>query len=166
MENQTKKSILGTAVFVIVAGALLWYGSKYSGKVSNESAETQNKLGTEAEQVQSKIMENFKISDIVAGNGAEAKSGDLVIVNYVGTLDNGKKFDSSYDRNKPFSFTLGAGEVIKGWDLGVVGMKVGGKRELTIPSELGYGASGYPPIIPPDATLHFTVELLKIGKNQ
>ncbi|HUX35731.1 MAG TPA: FKBP-type peptidyl-prolyl cis-trans isomerase [Candidatus Paceibacterota bacterium] len=110
-------------------------------------------------------MENLKIKDIVVGSGAEAKAGDVVTVNYVGTLDSGSKFDSSYDRNEPFSFTLGAGEVIKGWDLGVSGMKVGGKRELTIPPELGYGANGAGNIIPPNATLHFTVELLNVSSS-
>ena len=110
-------------------------------------------------------MENLKINDIVVGTGAEAKAGNMVTVNYVGTLDNGSKFDSSYDRHEPFSFTLGAGEVIKGWDLGVAGMKVGGKRELTIPPELGYGASGAGNVIPPSATLHFTVELLNVSSS-
>lgn len=107
-------------------------------------------------------MEKFIVKDITVGSGAEAKNGNTVTVNYAGTLDNGKKFDSSYDRKEPFTFTLGAGEVIKGWDLGVLGMKVGGKRELTIPSELGYGPNGNPPVIPPNATLHFTVELLSV----
>ena len=151
--------------FVAVAGGLLWFGSGYSGKISNESLQKQNELATTVEQAQSKIMENFKIKDIVVGNGAEAKSGDAVTVNDVGTLDDGKKFDSSYDRNEPFPFDLGAGGVIKGWDLGVAGMKVGGKRELTIPPELGYGAGGFPPVIPPNATLHFTVELLKVSST-
>lgn len=110
-------------------------------------------------------MENLKVSDIVVGTGTEAKAGNMVTVNYTGTLDNGSKFDSSYDRNEPFSFTLGAGEVIKGWDLGVAGMKVGGKRQLTIPPELGYGANGAGNVIPPNATLHFTVELLNVSSS-
>src|SRR5688572_10240845 len=102
--------------------------------------------------------------DLVVGQGDEAKSGKRVSVHYTGTLTNGKKFDSSLDRGKPFSFTLGAGEVIKGWDQGVAGMKVGGKRKLTIPPDLGYGARGAGGgLIPPNATLVFEVELLEVG---
>jgi len=158
-------SIISIIIFAAVAGGLLWFGSGYSNKISNEALQNQKNLAAEVEQNQSKIMENLKIKDIVVGSGAEAKAGDVVTVNYVGTLDSGSKFDSSYDRNEPFSFTLGAGEVIKGWDLGVSGMKVGGKRELTIPPELGYGANGAGNIIPPNATLHFTVELLNVSSS-
>jgi FKBP-type peptidyl-prolyl cis-trans isomerase len=104
----------------------------------------------------------MQIIDEVAGAGQEAKTGDTVSVNYTGWLADGTKFDSSYDRNQTFDFTLGAGNVIKGWDEGVVGMKVGGKRKLTIPPDLGYGASGYPPVIPANATLTFEVELVAI----
>lgn len=103
------------------------------------------------------------IEDTVVGKGAEAVAGKRVTVHYRGTLTNGTKFDASYDRNKPFDFNLGAGEVIKGWDQGVAGMKVGGKRKLTIPPELGYGARGAGGVIPPNATLVFEVELLGVG---
>jgi FKBP-type peptidyl-prolyl cis-trans isomerase len=105
----------------------------------------------------------LKIEDLKVGTGAEAKSGQHVTVHYVGTLTNGSKFDSSRDRNEGFDFTLGAGQVIKGWDQGVAGMKVGGLRKLTIPPELGYGARGFPPVIPPNSTLVFEVELLEVG---
>lgn len=108
-------------------------------------------------------IQGMKVEILQQGSGAEVKSGDSVTVNYVGTLADGKKFDSSIDRNAPFTFPVGMGRVIKGWDLGVVGMKVGEKRKLTIPPELGYGASGFPPVIPQNATLTFEVELLKIN---
>ncbi len=108
-------------------------------------------------------MTDLQMDDINAGGGREAKAGDRVTVHYVGTLTDGKKFDSSRDRGKGFSFELGKAEVIKGWDRGVAGMKIGGMRKLTIPSELAYGTRGFPPIIPPNATLVFEVELLQIG---
>jgi FKBP-type peptidyl-prolyl cis-trans isomerase FkpA len=103
------------------------------------------------------------IDDIVVGNGAAAAAGQKVKVHYTGWLTNGTKFDSSKDRNDPFVFPLGAGSVIKGWDEGVQGMKVGGKRKLTIPPALGYGARGAGGVIPPNATLVFEVELLGVG---
>ncbi|MDB4995040.1 MAG: FKBP-type peptidyl-prolyl cis-trans isomerase [Myxococcaceae bacterium] len=101
--------------------------------------------------------------DIKQGTGAEAAAGKNVTVHYVGTLTDGKKFDSSRDRGKGFSFKLGAGQVIKGWDQGVAGMKVGGMRKLTIPANLAYGDRGFPPVIPPGATLVFEVELLEVN---
>ena len=100
--------------------------------------------------------------DLVVGTGATAAAADLVTVNYVGTLTNGTKFDSSYDRNQPYTFRLGAGQVIAGWDQGLVGMKVGGKRRLTIPPSLGYGSQANGPI-PPNSTLIFEIELLSIS---
>lgn len=100
--------------------------------------------------------------ELTVGNGETAQPGHTVIVHYTGWLENGKKFDSSLDRGQPFSFPLGAGRVIKGWDEGVQGMKVGGKRKLIIPSNLGYGAHGAASVIPPHATLIFEVELLGV----
>jgi FKBP-type peptidyl-prolyl cis-trans isomerase len=104
----------------------------------------------------------LKIEDLVVGNGAEAVKGKQVSVHYTGWLTDGKKFDSSKDRGQPFQFALGRGQVIRGWDDGVAGMKVGGKRKLTIPPELGYGSAGAGGVIPPDATLVFEVELLGV----
>jgi len=104
----------------------------------------------------------LKYEDLVAGDGAEAQAGQQVSVHYTGWLTDGSKFDSSLDRNDPFQFALGAGRVIRGWDEGVQGMKIGGKRKLTIPPQLGYGAQGAGGVIPPNATLVFEVELLEI----
>jgi len=104
----------------------------------------------------------LKYIDQAVGTGDVAVAGKTVSVHYTGWLENGKKFDSSVDRGQPFSFPLGAGRVIKGWDEGVQGMKVGGKRKLTIPSDLGYGSRGAGGVIPPNATLIFDVELLAV----
>jgi peptidylprolyl isomerase len=101
--------------------------------------------------------------EIIKGTGPEAKPGESVTVNYVGVLyHGGKEFDASWKRSEPFTFALGKGQVIKGWDQGVAGMKVGGRRELIIPAELGYGKTGSPPVIPPNAPLVFVVDLLGV----
>src|SRR5579859_7609525 len=105
----------------------------------------------------------MQIESLRAGAGAEARAGNTVTVHYVGTLTNGTKFDSSRDRGKGFSFKLGAGMVIQGWDQGVAGMKVGELRKLTIPPHLAYGEKGFPPVIPPNSTLVFEVELLSVA---
>jgi peptidylprolyl isomerase len=102
--------------------------------------------------------------DLVEGTGPEAKAGDEVTVQYVGVgFDSKEEFDASWDRGEPFTFQLGAGQVIPGWDQGVEGMKVGGRRELTIPAELAYGEAGSPPVIGPNETLVFVVDLVKVG---
>ena len=105
---------------------------------------------------------DLQIEDLVVGTGAEAQIGNLLSVHYKGTLLNGTMFDSSYNRGTPFQFPLGMGRVIQGWDQGVKGMKVGGKRKLVIPSDLAYGAAGVPGAIPPNSTLVFEVELLDV----
>jgi len=106
----------------------------------------------------------LKYTDTAVGKGASPTAGKQVKVHYTGTLEDGKKFDSSVDRKEPFSFTIGVGQVIQGWDEGVMSMKVGGKRKLIIPAKLGYGTSGAGGVIPPNATLLFDVELLDVAK--
>lgn len=105
----------------------------------------------------------LKIEDLAVGDGETAEAGQRVSVHYTGWLTDGRKFDSSVDRNEPFTFALGRGVVIRGWDEGVAGMQVGGRRRLTVPPHLGYGARGAGGVIPPNATLVFEVELLGVG---
>ncbi len=139
-------------IFIIYGYLHGFINPKPNMTLSNENAN---------EEASSTPVNSLAVKDVIIGAGAEAKAGDLVTVNYVGTFPDGTKFDSSYDHGQPFSFTLGAGQVIKGWDLGVAGMKEGGKRDLIIPPDLGYGANAVGPI-PGNSTLHFEVELLKV----
>lgn len=135
----------------------------FAASCSKPVAEPKSDFTPAAPQTVPEGPTKLEMDDQVVGTGREAKTGDTVHVQYTGTLMNGQKFDSSYDHgSEPFTFTLGRGEVIKGWDRGVVGMKVGGKRNLTIPADLGYGESGSPPAIPPNAGLKFEVELVGI----
>lgn len=133
---------------------------------SNPASEPQlaqaSALGGELVVPKERVTESgLRITDLTVGDGPEAQSGQTVVVNYRGTLENGREFDSSYGRG-PFSFPLGAGRVIRGWDEGVAGMQVGGKRRLVIPPDLAYGQRGAGGVIPPNATLIFEVELLEI----
>ncbi len=139
--------------------------------LSNRNPLLTEGIAVEPKQTVAQNMENsneqvtpsgLKYVDLVVGDGASPQKGQTVTVHYTGTLENGTQFDSSRDRNRPFSFRIGVGQVIKGWDEGVADMKVGGRRKLIIPPELGYGASGAGNVIPPNATLIFDVELLKI----
>ena len=125
----------------------------------NTGSESEQTPGTDAVTTPS----GLKYIEIKEGNGATPKTGQTVVVHYTGTLEDGTKFDSSRDRNQPFSFKLGVGKVIKGWDEGLSTMKVGGRRQLIIPPELGYGARGAGGVIPPNAKLIFDVELLRIS---
>ena len=139
-----------------------------SGEESGGSSETETDASGEKTKptvtVPTEVSpKNFAIKELEEGSGAEAKKGDEVTVQYVGVgYDSEKEFDSSWSRNEPFTFTLGAGEVIKGWDQGVEGMKVGGRRELLIPGELAYGPEGSPPKIGPNETLVFVIDLLSV----
>lgn len=125
-------------------------------QTENQQAETQ-------QSATSFDIQGMKVDILKQGTGEGAKAGDNIVVNYVGTLTNGTKFDSSIDRNQPFPYTLGQNMVIKGWELGLLGMKVGEKRKLTIPYELAYGEAGRPPVIPPSATLIFEIDMLSIN---
>lgn len=133
----------------------------------NQSALTENNLiaskDTMSDTDVTTTDSGLKYKELQEGTGATPKKGQTVVVHYTGTLEDGTKFDSSRDRNQPFSFKLGAGEVIKGWDEGLSTMKVGERRQLIIPPELGYGARGAGGVIPPNATLIFDVELLRIS---
>jgi FKBP-type peptidyl-prolyl cis-trans isomerase len=149
------------AFFVLLLAALLLAGCISKGTIQSEpAAETQT-----TEQEGEKIMEvkELVIEDIVVGSGEETKEGDTVQVHYTGTFMDGTKFDSSLDRGEPFKFSLGEGKVIKGWDIGVQGMKVGGKRKLTIPPQFAYGERGAGDVIPPDTTLVFEIDLLAVN---
>lgn len=146
------KKIFLIIILIIVVGLGIYF------IVQNLKNDKEPKINPSAYEIQ-----GMKIETLKEGAGEGAKNGDKVIVHYIGTLENGEKFDSSIDRRTPFSFALGTGQVIKGWDLGVLGMKVGEKRRLTIPPDLAYGETGAGGgIIPPNATLIFEVELLGV----
>ena len=150
-------------IIFLVVGALLVYGGlQYNKSLDKEADKNRDtEIAIMSEELQKKI-DSLKIEDLKVGDGVEAVAGKTVSVNYRGTLENGTEFDSSFKRNQPFGFILGQGAVIQGWDLGVSGMKVGGKRRLTIPSDLAYGDGGVPGAIPGGATLIFEVELLGV----
>jgi len=143
---------------VLLVGLLLAVGTAWGQKKGGASSSAPTKVTGQP----TKTADGLEYWDIKPGTGPTAATGQTVKVHYTGWLTNGKKFDSSVDAGRPFTFKLGAGQVIKGWDQGVAGMKVGGKRQLHIPYQLAYGDAGYPPVIPPKSTLIFDVELLGV----
>ena len=150
MPKQTLIILVIVLIVVLLAVYFLFFKNKSNTQLVNNN--------------QSKTSDELQIKTLKEGSGIEAKVGDSVTVNYIGELTNGTKFDSSYDHGQPFVFMLGEGHVIKGWEKGILGMKVGEKRQLTIPPSLGYGATGTPGgPIPPNVTLVFDIELLKIN---
>ena len=159
-----KRGMSTLGLIVLVAVFVTSCGKAYKEKSSEDTAKEQEAQG-ESDWVTTNS--GLKYLDHVVGDGEEAVNGMTVEMHYTGWLwedgQRSKKFDSSRDRNEPFSFPLGAGRVIKGWDEGILGMKVGGKRELIIPPELGYGARGAGGLIPPNATLNFEVEFLRVA---
>jgi FKBP-type peptidyl-prolyl cis-trans isomerase FkpA len=157
MQNGKLIGFIALGVLVVVTVGLAIVLNRPQAKSNSQAAATSNQqTNTQGGSMQ------LEKTDEVVGTGAEATVGKTVSVNYVGTLTNGTKFDSSYDRNQPFEFKLGSGQVIQGWDEGVAGMKVGGKRKLVIPPDLGYGAQGAGSTIPPNSTLVFEIELLDV----
>lgn len=168
MQTLTRKEWIAVIVVLIVVA--VFFGSQFFNRASQPGATEQltnvdvNATATTTINNNNMTQNNggLIIKDTVVGTGAEAKVGDLVSVQYTGKLADGKVFDSSIPRGQPIQFTLGVGQVIPGWDQGILGMKVGGKRTLTIPPALGYGANGYPPVIPANATLYFDVELTAV----
>jgi FKBP-type peptidyl-prolyl cis-trans isomerase len=163
------KRTVSFILFAVIAVALIWLGAWYDDQSTASSNQQELQQGQAAQQAQNNLMAELTIKDDVVGTGAVAQTGDTVSVLYTGTLDNGTVFDaSSLHGNQPFSFTIGAtgpGAVIQGWNLGVVGMKVGGTRELTIPPDLGYGAQAVGSI-PASSTLHFKIQLLSVTSTQ
>ncbi|WP_020472260.1 FKBP-type peptidyl-prolyl cis-trans isomerase [Zavarzinella formosa] len=152
---KAKTFVAGAAGMVLLAAVILAVVVSITGDNTLTAEEPGNdKIVTTAS--------GLKYVDLKVGNGAEAKSGSSVSVHYTGTLEDGKKFDSSVDRKEPFDLTIGKTAVIKGWTEGLQGMKAGGKRKLIIKPELAYGADGRPPVIPQNATLIFMIELLEV----
>ena len=156
MKKLEQKEWVAVLVAVFVVGFFFVFGQQLVSLLTNKTSIT-----TTMQQVSPEV----KSEDTVIGMGDQANIGDRVTLNYTGRFTDGKVFDSSLTRNEPFQFVLGSGQVIKGWDQGIVGMRVGGKRTLTIPPELGYGPKDYGPI-PGNSTLIFEVELLKVEKPQ
>ena len=167
--NIDKRDIIIIVIIlvILIGGVYLIFGLGQNNQDNNSKEEQSTVPQPQPPQSQgnssSFTIQGMKVDIVQQGSGPEAKNSDRVTVHYTGTFQNGTVFDSSLRSGKPFQFTLGEGGVIKGWELGVAGMKVGEKRKLVIPPELGYGEMGYPGAIPPNTTLFFDIELLKIN---
>ncbi len=161
-----KSTYIGIGAVVVILGILFFTLQKSNNEINSSTEETQNRIMNTSSNTNTGGEAELKSEDLVVGTGAEAKAGDTVTVQYVGQLTNGQVFDASRNHgNTGFTFTLGAGQVIQGWDMGVLGMKEGGKRKLTIPSNLAYGNQDVGGgLIPANSTLIFEVELVKVGK--
>lgn len=159
----SKKQWVGTFAALAVVAFFVFGGQAMDMFNSNSGVDLPNGENTEGE-VQSAVDASLAVEDRTVGSGEVAAAGDLLTVHYTGWLEDGSQFDSSRDRGVPFQFVLGAGQVIPGWDQGLVGMMEGGTRVLTIPADLAYGPAGYGPI-PPNATLTFEIELVEVAKQ-
>jgi FKBP-type peptidyl-prolyl cis-trans isomerase len=158
-ESMTKRLLAAAVILALAAAPAI---AQTAPKKPSPAAHPNTNAPTKVNGDGVKTDSGLQYWEIRVGTGEAAKEGSRVRVHYSGWLTTGKKFDSSVDRGTPFDFTIGNGEVIKGWEEGVAGMKVGGKRQLRIPPELGYGADGSPPTIPPNATLIFDIQLLAV----
>lgn len=157
---ESKNFLILVILFALLAGGALLYQRHYGE--GDRGAETAQVASVREEKTAETAGQELAVEILEQGVGAEAKNGDGVAVHYVGSLEDGAQFDSSLERGQPFIFTLGEGEVIRGWDLGVLGMKTGEKRRLIIPSELAYGPAGIPGRILPNSTLIFEVQMIAI----
>jgi len=155
---KTSIIVLVIILILIALGVYFWFSQR-----SEQQTLTAALSGNQNQTSLSYDIQGMKVETLKQGTGEAAKVGDNIVVNYVGTLLDGTKFDSSIDRNEPFAYTLGQNRVIQGWELGLLGMKVGEKRKLTIPPELGYGAGGAGSVIPPNTTLIFEIDMLSIN---
>lgn len=162
-----KEKIIVAITIILIVGAGVWAWKNFSNYQPDNTNDNSDQNNMEQKNMIQELKEQglLKIEDLKIGDGAEAHLGNTLSMNYLGTLTNGTKFDSSYDRGKPFNFQIGAGQVIPGWDIGILGMKVGGKRKLTIAPPLAYGDRAVG-TIPANSTLIFEVELLEVTVNK
>ncbi len=167
MKNNKAGIIVSLIILIILVGLGVYFAKRKMPEPTKETNQPAETFPAQEQKTMNTITTSSGLQYTIAkeGTGDAAKAGDTVSVHYTGTLDSGQKFDSSRDRGAPFQFSLGAGQVIAGWDEGVAGMKIGEMRTLIIPASLGYGANGIPGVIPANATLHFDVELISISKK-